>query len=275
MIDGRCFIVGSPRSGTTLLQSLLASHSQVTSFPETHFFYHLIGTYYKRKEIIGVGTAGCPLELQEYLETRGKQRILEERFKSRRYKKAISDFSYVLDQLTLEDGKSIWLEKTPMHLYYIPVIKKYIPTAKFIHIIRDGKDVVASVKMNTEKYALHWGGERSLQSCLDRWLYDIELSESYLEEKDHIFIKYEDLVARPNIIIKKICSFMNLSFEEDMLHKYATEAKTVIAANEPWKTKNTGQITSSNNQLFTSYLKSAEQEYILERIKEIDVSFFR
>ena len=161
----RIFLVGAPRSGTTILQSVLAAHPKITSFPETKFFHYLWSDRLKSK---------LPDRLYEFFYDEIARPDLYDR--SEIYKRGsttnqIEWFVGILDQLATEEGNNIWLEKTPEHVYFIQDILHYLPDAKFIHIIRNPLDVVASMRKATSD-PLHnavWGGEWTLQFCVDRW----------------------------------------------------------------------------------------------------------
>ncbi len=137
----RIFVVGCGRSGTTLLQSLLASHPEITSFPESHFFPQLRpGRRWARK--LGLISPRAPARFDAFVAAVGWPRRVRPRLPlARGYARA---FVRLLDAIALKDGKANWVEKTPHHLRYIDEIESYVPDAVFIHIIRSGADVVAS-----------------------------------------------------------------------------------------------------------------------------------
>ena len=173
-IKERIFLVGCPRSGTTLLQSLLAANSKVLSFPETHFFGHL---FYSRKllSILGIANWRARLRWVQFLKEIGHQEMQSKLPKYavfvRQFSKAYID---VLDTLTLNQGKEIWVEKTPGNLHYIEKIEKLVSSAKFVHIIRNGTDVVASLYEVTNEYPEVWGENGwSVEQCISRWIQDI------------------------------------------------------------------------------------------------------
>ena len=120
-VSGRFFLVGCPRSGTTLLQSLLNAHAEIASFPESNFF-NMVS---KWRSPIGIAS----------LTNREKKRItnfltdigrpdLDDLIpkKALTYRTYIDSFIMVLDLLTIEQGAKYWLEKTPAHLYRIDLI---------------------------------------------------------------------------------------------------------------------------------------------------------
>lgn len=94
---------------------------------------------------------------------------------------------------------------------YVYRIKKLFPQAQYIHIIRDGVDVTYSY-VNTGLYnnyltaALRWKGAVNFLQKFGK-----QNSEQYYE------IKYEDLVTKPKAIVQRICTFLDITFEKEML----------------------------------------------------------
>ncbi|MBC8453858.1 sulfotransferase, partial [PVC group bacterium] len=137
----RIFIIGFPRSGTTLLQSLLGTADNVMSLPESHFF----SSYY-----------ACPLD-RFPLPPLVADRLYFPRLwgDKKYYKQFVFDtdlipesakheaeslkpqtFIQLLDNTAESCNQTTWVEKTPMHIRRIPAIQRHIPNAVFIHIIR-------------------------------------------------------------------------------------------------------------------------------------------
>ena len=141
VIERRIFIVGAPRSGTTLAQSLLAAHSEITSYTESHFF---------RKHFSRVAPLSLPIltrdprpRLSEFLEENGEAPppAAEWFFEKKRWALEIRpllpfqtlpvarQLVRVLDELAQRRGAANWIEKTPWHLRFIPLAGKSEPWA--------------------------------------------------------------------------------------------------------------------------------------------------
>ena len=269
------FIVGSPRSGTTLLQSLLASHSEITSFPESHFFKYLV---FKQRRwsltlgALGIAPLGAKPRFKEFLHEINQeqmQSILPSfALFSRQYAHA---FVKVLDTLTKQQGKTIWIEKTPGHLYCINSIEKLVPDAKFIHILRNGMDVVASQYEVTHKYPEIWGGARDVDECVERWIKDVKISQSYVNRPNHILVRYEKLLEDPQLMLTRICQFVGTDFDELMLQKYSNTYKRLVLSNEAWKASVKESIRSTNSKKFYEIFEEKQQSYILDRLQHISI----
>ena len=196
----RLFLVGCPRSGTTLLQSLLAAHSQILSFPETHFFSRVLSPRPLLRKL-GLASPHARTRFRRVLETIGHPDTPTNlpRFTiSRHY--YCRAFVAVLDALTRSQNKQAWLEKTPRHLHHVDEIGARVPGAKFIHLVRKGEDVIASLYEVVNAYPEIWTTMRAgdLNSCIARWIESIERSKPYLAAPDHAMVRYEQLIEAPH-----------------------------------------------------------------------------
>lgn len=266
-IKERIFLVGCPRSGTTLLQSLLAANSKVLSFPETHFFGHL---FYSRKLLSSLGIANWRARSRwiQFLKEMGHQELQGELPKFPIFVRQFSRaYVGVLDTLTLNQGKTIWVEKTPGNLHYIEKIEKLVSGAKFVHIIRNGADVVASLYEVTNQYPEVWGRNGwSVEKCISRWIKDIQLSVGYSSRENHTLVSYEKLIAEPKPVLMNLCKVLNIPFEEQMISNYSQASKQVILENEPWKAITSQPIQSRHNVKFHTLFDINQRQYILDRL---------
>lgn len=266
-MDKRVFIVGCPRSGTTLVQSILAAHKNIKSFPETHYFpslspahwiYNLIGfrsnrSYYKLKSFLEDAQYGhfVPSEKEFGLTV----------------KAAISSFVNCLDGISSESGASSWIEKTPRHLKYISTIEKYVKNSKFIHVVRSGKDVVASLYHVTHVYPKQWGGARTLEKCINRWNSDIKITERYKDKNNHYILKYKDVVRRTKKTIRSIIDKLDIGKGGDNIENMIRNKKVseIKKDSEKWKEKNEKSISqgeSKYHDVLTEFQKQDVQNNI-------------
>ena len=117
----------------------------------------------------------------------------------------------------------MWVEKTPHHLDYIPLIKRSVPHAKFVHILRDGRDVVASQKHASDQDPKYWG-DWSVNDLVRQWNDDTKVALKYERSDNHLMVSYETLIAYPQRELTVICEFLDLRFEQSMLqHWLATD----------------------------------------------------
>ena len=264
----RMFLVGCPRSGTTLLQSMIASHSKVVSFPETHLFSktippHQIGRWFK---IYQKSSCTQLLEIIRSLELSEEQAILPSStlLKSREWSRYLLKNIDQLANHHAEQEETHWLEKTPRHLRYIDLISDTDPDAKFVHIIRRGKDVAASMHFATKNYPERWGGARSIKKCVFWWNRSIENALPHLNQKNHTFISYEQLVSQPKVVMKGLCNKIDLLHEKKMHHSFHKIASSLIKEGEHFKEKNTSKKISNSNKF--DRLRSDDKTYIKENV---------
>jgi LPS sulfotransferase NodH len=275
-IQGRIFLVGCPRSGTTLLQSLLAAHPQIASFPESHFFTSLAPAKpWLRKLPLGLASGNrARSRFVQFLHLLNQEPMQQELPKfapfMRQYSKA---FVRVLDKLTIEQGKTWWLEKTPAHLQCIDLIEKLIPDAKFVHLTRNGADVVASLyEVAQHNHASGWKEPGDIDKCVDRWLDSMAITRRTLSEPEsapqHTLVQYEQLVANPQPVLTQLCEFLGLAFEESMLQEYQAAAKKVVRKDETWKAAASQPIANANGKKFYQVFDTVQRQHILMRLNQ-------
>jgi hypothetical protein len=211
-------IVGSPRSGTTLLRFMIDSHPEMAIPPETGFLTAEMQPKSSQAEM-------CERFLQLVLSyppdapAWNDFHIPVDEF--RRSLEGIRPFSvqegFRLFYKTYASrfGKSRWGDKTPMYCRSLLEIQKLLPEAHFIHLIRDGRDVAVSMRKqwfspgyDIMKQAKFWR-ENILQAQTQG-----SQCPQYLE------IFFEDLIRNPENVLRIICDFIKLDFHHSMLHYY-------------------------------------------------------
>jgi hypothetical protein len=226
------FILGLPRSGTTLTQSLLDGHPQLlTDMGDSRFFKwyrlargkpfaeqvhlaerHLLhmwrpeGAYYQH--LLGhIPHEAVFHHFRELLDQSDKEP---------------KDFleSYILAiglaEGSLDDDTHYWVEKTPRNEYYLAKLVDWWPDAHFIHVIRDPRDVMASYKMRAIKnerpvpavgaLAFAWG--KSVRQGIKY--------EERLGSNRYLFVRYEDLVSHLEQQLQRVTSFLNIRDEPSL-----------------------------------------------------------
>jgi hypothetical protein len=213
------FIVGSQRSGTTLLRLLLNAHSRVAIPEEGTFWMPLIRSHWRHPT-----RSISRQKVMTYLRYITKNPQFElwgmnPTVVIRRISNIAQDISLCelmaefYNEYARREGKEIWGEKSPSFFRKIIEIQRIFPEAKFIHIVRDGRDVYLSWKNNRP-------GRSNIPVAALEWKHKVEKIENSfknLDQKQHLTIRYEDLVNSKTEVLKKVCSFLNISFEETML----------------------------------------------------------
>ncbi len=205
------FVVGVPRSGTTLLRLMLDAHSELAIPPETHFIPKLIKLCEK-----GPGdTRENALELitnhRRWPDFEITARSLEEHLYAAGKLDATAVVRAFYGTYADAQGKSRWGEKTPQYLQMMGRIARTLPEARFVHIIRDGRDVALSL------LSVEWGAT-SVQAAAEQWVNEIRTARGKVARLPHYMeVRFEQLVADPEPLLRDVSRFLELPFEEQML----------------------------------------------------------
>jgi hypothetical protein len=253
----RLFVVGCPRSGTTLLQSFLAAHGGVHSFPETHFFYRLPASAAAPvgPDLVGdlpqvAGFLGRPDTTWPPQPTVGA---------------AVDTFLATADAVTAAAGARAWVEKTPANLYAIDLVEALVPGARFVHILRDGADVVTSLCAN----AAGWGSSYSVDQALDLWSECVAISEAHRGRPGHHLVGYADLAQHPEATLRAVCDAVGLDYDPAMVAGRAEAARSLIKDFEHWKRPNTGPLEYAPRARFAQAFDAATRARIEQRVAAV------
>jgi hypothetical protein len=246
---------------------MLAAHSAITSFPETHFFNH-IHTDAPLRKISGRVSAKARQRVRPFFEELDRPVTLPSSERKDFWTKWWVD---ELDALADSRGAQAWLEKTPSHLERIETIEKHIPDAKFIHLVRNGVDTTASLYAVTHDHPEVWGGARDIDTCIDRWIRSVRLTATWTFEPNHTVAHYATLVDNPQLALRVLCRFLDVPFDPTMLRDYQAAATAVIEDAEEWKASNRRPLENKKRKKFSERLDEAEQRHVLERLSSVDV----
>jgi hypothetical protein len=250
----RVFVVGVPRSGTTLVQSLLAAHSRVTSFTESHFFSRHFRLLPLSSSAVLVRDPAP--RLREFLTENGCESALADgvvpptRFLPLQTRGVARRFLRLLDELAVQRAASVWLEKTPRHLRYVPFLERVSgrerPT-RFVHVIRGGVETVASLY----KASRSWERPYDLESCVRRWNEDVAFSLK--RAKKDRFVFYEELTTEPVTVLRRLLAGLGLDWQPEILERYAESSGRLITGDETWK-EDIGRVlrpSATSEEVFT------------------------
>lgn len=206
------FIVGVGRSGTTLLRLMLDAHPEMCMPPETGFIPAARNKLYDamdpRREFVKVITEfetwpdfnlspdefyrAIPEPFELSAGIRAFYRLYAARFAKRR-----------------------WGDKTPVYSSQMPQIEAVLPEARFIHLIRDGRDVALSLR------PLWFAPGKDIRTIAHHWKNRIQQAKALSRNCRHYLeIHYEDLVRQPEIELGKICTFIELVYQPRMLNYF-------------------------------------------------------
>ena len=173
-------------------------------------------------------------------------------------------FQQCLDDAARAGGKSLWVEKTPQHLHRIPQILRSVENARFVHVLRSGRDAIASLFKVTSEYPDRWGGSRTIEDCASRWITDVSISADYVGDRRHHMLVYDELVADPEAVTRDLCEFVGLPFDAVMISDSGDAYWSSVAEADAAWTANAGRPVSSGTAggKFASYLDSAQQRVV-------------
>lgn len=256
-VQQRVFVVGCPRSGTTLLQSFLAAHPAVHSFPETHFFYRLPAS--------AAAPVGPDLvaDLPQVAGFLGRPDTVWPPQPTVRA--AVDTFLATADAVTVAAGATAWVEKTPANLYAIDLIEALVPGARFVHILRDGADVVTSLCA----HAAGWGSSYTVDQALDLWSECIAISEGHRGRPGHHLVGYADLAQHPEATLREVCAAVGLDHDPAMVSGRAEAARGLIKDFETWKGANVGPLEYAPRARFAHAFDAGTRARIEQRVAAV------
>ena len=214
------FIIGSGRSGTTLLRRILNSHSELFIPPET---YEIGPSIQQFRVINNIGWnnlvklvyANFEFNSDFHAFNMGSLKNLYVEVCS--YDDSQRTLAHILNALYLHYRKEHkieagrWGDKTPLNTLYLQEIKDVFPAAKFIHVIRNPYDSIFSY-VNSGIY-------KNIKDAAERWKKSIELACDLGEKYacNYFEIQYEKMVDMPAENIMNICKYLEIDYEKSML----------------------------------------------------------
>jgi sulfotransferase family protein len=218
------FVLGCGRSGTKLLYHTLLSAGGFAIYNAESNAFNLLGLRFgslarrENRQALLDHWLRSNLFYRSGL-TRGniESRILEEC-------RNAGDFLRILmDAIARKQGVERWAECTPLHLLYLPLIKKLIPDALVIHIIRDGRDVSVSLDRIGWIKPLRWDRKRKLLASAIFWRWIVCKGRKYGRTMgaDYLEIHYEDVVQNPRPTLARIGAFIDHDLDYDRIQRNA------------------------------------------------------
>ncbi len=210
------FVVGVPRSGTTLLRLLLDAHPLVAIPPETGFALAVADAPAGREEF-----AARVRGLEPWPDLAFGDAELDTILAAVDPWSAGGGLRAIYRAYARRHDKPRWGDKTPLHIEHMPRLAELLPEAHFIHLYRDGRDVAVSLR------AVPFApGDGSIEAIAVAWRDQIACARSVRDALPHYCeVRYEDLVADPARILEELCAWLGLEFDPVMLraHERAPE----------------------------------------------------
>ncbi len=187
------------------MRVILDSHSQIACGPESNVF--------PSPNKLNPGSDGAAklakkfdlssTEMKDLLRTSTTRAEFAERF---------------FDAYRKNAGKPLWADKTPRNIQVMPYILEHFPKARFVHVIRDGRDVVCSLRTHPRHRVIDgqivkldtWN---PIATCVGRWVKDVGDGLAYRGDPRYFELKYEDLVTATEPTLRGLFDFLNLPWE--------------------------------------------------------------
>jgi lipopolysaccharide transport system ATP-binding protein len=205
------FVVGVPRSGTTLLRMMLDSHPLVAIPPETGFLPAL-AELPPEGEAAREGFQEIVLGAESWPDFHLDRDALRARLLALAPFTVTAGLRAFYGLYAERFGKPRWGDKTPSYGLHMPEILRQVPEAHFLHVIRDGRDVFASVR------PLWFAPGSSVEAIARDWADRIRRTRELSRGCPHYMeLRYEDLVRDPEPVLREVCRFLALPFHPDLL----------------------------------------------------------
>lgn len=255
--NGPIFIVGAPRSGTTLLQYMLRAHPRI-SLPtgESHFIVPLYRDAERYGDLSRLENVRAVLDMMyqksaNFLDTdlhgmKFDAPTLADELHREGHNTMPAIIAGLFEKNARGEGRARWGDKTPYYVLHMVKLKKWFPDAQFIHLIRDGRDVALSLFGRRHDFRVY-----NTYFAAKYWQIYIELGRAQglqLSADSYMEIHYEDILADQEAAMRRICAFLKEDFSPALLNyeKSSETGKTPLLMQpvqsnnkEKWRTEMT------------------------------------
>ncbi len=221
------FLVGSERSGTTLFRLMLDAHPDMAIPPESYF---IVDLYRRRKRYERKGQRYNTVAVANDLAGSRWFRawgMPPKTLATAMRREDDVDFAEAMRKVyrgyAKMHGKSRYGDKTPAYVQHIRVLAEIFPEARFVHIIRDGRNVAMSLN------EVKWGPNDVLEAAL-QWKERVmrgRQAGAELGAHRYLEVRYEGLVEQPEPVLREVSGFVELPFDDAMLRHPETAVERV------------------------------------------------
>jgi hypothetical protein len=218
------FVLGSPRSGTTLLYDMLLSAGGFAVYLAESNVFNLLAPRF--------GDLSSRSTRERFLEAWLGSKLyratgVDKEQVRRRILRDCSnpgDFlRIVMNEICESQGAQRWAENSPEAMLYLPTIKRLIPDALVVHIIRDGRDVATSLGQLQYVRPFPWEQRYSVVGCGLYWEWMVQQGRKWGQSagKDYLEVHFEDLLARPQETLDQIGRFIDQPLDYETIQRVA------------------------------------------------------
>src|SRR5579863_9164267 len=216
------FVLGCPRSGTTFLYYTLLSSGNFAVYREESSAFNVLGLRFgdlsavKNRQRLMEWWLGTRLFTETGLDGQQiRDKVLAEC-------RNPGDFlRIVMGEMALVQNVRRWADTTNEHLLFLPEIKRTIPSALIVHVIRDGRDVALSMEKDHWLRNFPWQAKRGLLVSGSYWKWLVGTGRKYGQQlgSDYLEVRYEDLVTKPREALETLSCFIEQELDYESIHK--------------------------------------------------------
>lgn len=249
--DRPLFVVGCPRSGTTLLSLMIHAHPRLAMPPETRFLTRL----WRKRETFGDLTTPRQRRRLARACTRGS-RLAHLGLEKVPTREAIlaapptlgSAFGTVFAEFARSQGKARWGDKRPLYYQEVDVLLRLFPDAQLVHCIRDPRATVASLKR------MPWWPFDSI-GAMATWSHAewcARRNVKRLPADTYHVVRYESLVSDPRQVLTRLCDFLDEDFDEAMLEP--ARVRHLVPESKTWHANLGSDVSTARVEAWRSRL---------------------
>lgn len=211
------FVVGAPRSGTTWLQLLLEQHPAVVTCPETHLFDGYLAPLYDR------------WAWERENELSGLSVLVEEEDLDRWARSLVRD---VRRDVSEDAEGTVFVEKTPQHALHVELVARLFPSARFLHLLRDPRDVVASLLAASRGWGSAWAPPGPAEAA-QLWIRHVEGGRRLAGEPRYREVRFGRLKRAPAEAAGEVYRWLGLEAGEALCRQAVERCRIDRVRSEP------------------------------------------
>lgn len=170
-------------------------------------------------------------------------------------------------------ARSIWGDKTSRNIHRLEQIWRHFPNAKVIHVVRDARDVVRSLKTHRKRKVVQGqivptGWIQPLDDCIDRWLRAMQDAWPHRDHPNYVEMKYEDLVFDTIPTLTRVCRHIGVHFEEQMLMYHTVTGRSRDAQLFPQNIEATQPLSTASIGKWKEELTDEEAKEVARRTRD-------
>lgn len=208
-------VLGVSRSGTTLLKEMLDRSSQLAIPSESYFIPQLYDRHGERPQREAIlADLGRLDRIREWGVTAEQLAVRLPAEPS--FSQAIQAVYHLYAE---RQGATRFGDKTPAYMQRLDLLERVFPGARYVHILRDGRDAALSFLAMRRKPRFNWSRPRRIAGFACAWRLEIEGARRFAAGVPgrYLELRYEDLVAEPEERLRELCAFLRLPFEPQLL----------------------------------------------------------